>query len=375
MNLKIGNIIKNLRITHKITQDQLATFLGVTPQAISRWESGGSYPDIELLPAIAEFFSVSTDDLLGINRTQREQRLAEVYDKITMYNELNGSLPALGDARAFVAEFPSDEKVQLFLAATLCRTYMFHEPEEHLTELTEAEKIFVTLTETTKDQEFRHEVISWLATLYRVGFKDTLRAEKVMATLPKMRFCREATRSGVLDGDAKPTQEYIECLTANLCRELLDYIAYVIPNDPEGWDMKLSYYEKVIDLYHTIFGEELLYYHGELAAIYRYMATYLVAQGKVEETLDALDKMCDHAIAADSAQVGDAFTSPFVNCLKYEEEHRLKHVNAAYFCWRRMLQARYDPIREEPRFVAMVARLHDTAKCIIPVKDRPPKPE
>lgn len=371
MNLKIGHIIKNLRSERKITQEQLASFLGVTPQAISRWESGGSYPDIELLPAIAEFFSVSADDLLGINRTEKEKRLAEVYDKITMYNELNGGISSIGDARAFAAEFPSDEKVQLFLAATLCRTYMFHEPEEHLTELTEAERILVTLTETTKEQEFRHEVISWLATLYRVGFRDTLRAEKIMTTLPKMRFCREATRSGVLNGDPKPTQEYIECLTSNLCIQLLDYIAYVIPNDPEGWDQKLAYYRQVIGLYHMIFGENLLHYHGDLAAIYRYMATYLVAQGKVEETLDALESMCDHAIAADAAQVGDAFTSPFASCLKYEEEHRLKHVNAAYFCWRRMLQDRYDPIREEPRFIALVARLHDTAKCIIPVKDRP----
>ena len=40
MNLEIGAIIKNLRTQHKITQDQLATFLGVTPQAISRWEAG-----------------------------------------------------------------------------------------------------------------------------------------------------------------------------------------------------------------------------------------------------------------------------------------------------------------------------------------------
>ena len=60
MNLKIGTTIKKLRTKNKVTQDQLATFLGCTPQAISRWESETSYPDIELLPSIAEFFSVST---------------------------------------------------------------------------------------------------------------------------------------------------------------------------------------------------------------------------------------------------------------------------------------------------------------------------
>ena len=65
MNIKIGAIIKKLRAENNITQDTLATAIGVTPQAISRWESEGGYPDIELLPALADFFSVSTDELLG----------------------------------------------------------------------------------------------------------------------------------------------------------------------------------------------------------------------------------------------------------------------------------------------------------------------
>lgn len=43
MNVKIGTIIKKLRAEHKITQDRLATAIGVTPQAISRWESDVSH--------------------------------------------------------------------------------------------------------------------------------------------------------------------------------------------------------------------------------------------------------------------------------------------------------------------------------------------
>ena len=39
MNVKIGSIIKKLRTENNITQDTLATAIGVTPQAISRWES------------------------------------------------------------------------------------------------------------------------------------------------------------------------------------------------------------------------------------------------------------------------------------------------------------------------------------------------
>ena len=82
MNLRIGSTIKKLRLKHKITQDQLATFLDVTPQAISRWEAENGYPDIELLPAIAEYFSISTDDLLGINLSNKEKRRNEIYENM-----------------------------------------------------------------------------------------------------------------------------------------------------------------------------------------------------------------------------------------------------------------------------------------------------
>ena len=78
MNMKIGAIIKKLRTENNITQETLATALGVTPQAISRWESGGGYPDIELLPLLADFFSVSTDELLGYKLSEREAEIIRI---------------------------------------------------------------------------------------------------------------------------------------------------------------------------------------------------------------------------------------------------------------------------------------------------------
>lgn len=66
MKLYLGENIRNLRKSADLTQEQLAERLGVTYQSVSRWENGTSYPDLELIPAIANIFSVSTDTLLGI---------------------------------------------------------------------------------------------------------------------------------------------------------------------------------------------------------------------------------------------------------------------------------------------------------------------
>lgn len=63
--MTIGNIISNLRKEQNMTQEALANALGVTNQAVSKWESDQSCPDISLLPTIADLFGVSIGYLFG----------------------------------------------------------------------------------------------------------------------------------------------------------------------------------------------------------------------------------------------------------------------------------------------------------------------
>ena len=63
MQLDLGTKIRELRRQNGRTQEALADALGVTSQAVSRWESGGSYPDMEIIPSIANYFGISIDEL------------------------------------------------------------------------------------------------------------------------------------------------------------------------------------------------------------------------------------------------------------------------------------------------------------------------
>jgi transcriptional regulator with XRE-family HTH domain len=64
MKSMLGARIRALRKEKNTTQEELGKAIGVTPQAVSNWEVGGT-PDAELLPAIADFFGVSVDSLFG----------------------------------------------------------------------------------------------------------------------------------------------------------------------------------------------------------------------------------------------------------------------------------------------------------------------
>lgn len=72
MEIKLGENIKELRKNCGYTQEDLAEVLGVSSQAVSRWESGNGYPDISLLPSIADFFDITLDELMYDSSFTRE---------------------------------------------------------------------------------------------------------------------------------------------------------------------------------------------------------------------------------------------------------------------------------------------------------------
>lgn len=87
--MNIGLKIKELRVEMKVTQEELAKELKVSTQAVSKWECGG-YPDIELIPRIAEFFNVTTDELFGLpvnDFKNIEQKLAKYLDSLSDVKE------------------------------------------------------------------------------------------------------------------------------------------------------------------------------------------------------------------------------------------------------------------------------------------------
>ena len=78
--MEIGNVIREHRTLKGMTQEELAQALSVTPQAVSRWEIGVSYPDIAMVPAIVKVLGVSADELLGCGSSDKEGGTSTGFD-------------------------------------------------------------------------------------------------------------------------------------------------------------------------------------------------------------------------------------------------------------------------------------------------------
>lgn len=111
MNNYFGENIRRLRKEKELTQETLADFLGVSAQAVSKWERGETFPDITMLPAIASFFDVTTDLLLGVDILGREERVKQCIDfysenwQTGRYDEICDNL------RAAMREIPGDYRL------------------------------------------------------------------------------------------------------------------------------------------------------------------------------------------------------------------------------------------------------------------------
>lgn len=113
--LYLGANIREHRMKKDLTQEQLAYHLGVSSQTVSRWENGTTYPDIVMLPVLADYFDISIDMLMGYAKEcaaeEREQFFADIQSLETRQK--------IRKIRDMLQIYPNDVYLQFSLANTL----------------------------------------------------------------------------------------------------------------------------------------------------------------------------------------------------------------------------------------------------------------
>ena len=81
MNINLGENLRKLRKEKGNTQEELAKYLNISVQSVSKWECGDGHPDITLLPPIAAYYSVTIDTLFGISEIEKNKRIEEIANR------------------------------------------------------------------------------------------------------------------------------------------------------------------------------------------------------------------------------------------------------------------------------------------------------
>ncbi|MBQ7888467.1 MAG: helix-turn-helix transcriptional regulator [Erysipelotrichaceae bacterium] len=188
MNIRLGQKIKELRKTRNISQEVLAQYLGVSFQAVSKWETETAMPDVALIPAIASFFGVSTDELFDYNRLETEKKIMDICWKAAEYRSTDAK-KSEEILREGLKMYPGND----IILNNLLYTMRAPERSEEVISLCK------TLIESTKEDDVKYDAARILAETYH----DTNQQNLVLPTLeiiPEIYFSKLELVAKLTDG-------------------------------------------------------------------------------------------------------------------------------------------------------------------------------
>lgn len=122
--MNIGEVILNLRKEKQLTQEQLAQAIGVSAPAVSKWETGSTYPDILLLPPIARALGTTIDYLLSYTQELDQTTLDTIMEDIRVNCQENGFREGRKTIQFYLNQYPNSEELKMkVMSASIMLSY------------------------------------------------------------------------------------------------------------------------------------------------------------------------------------------------------------------------------------------------------------
>lgn len=189
--MNIGNKIKELRKKRGITQEQLASSIGISFQAVSKWENGIALPDITLAPILAGYFGISMDELFEFNLKEMEAEVESIVNEAYPFRE-SEPCKSRGIIEAGLKKYPDNEILLNNLLYVL--NYTEHPDETIL--------VASFLIEKTNQADIQYDALRFLAYAYKVK-GDLKSAEAAINQIPEIYFTKLTEMAYLLEGKAK----------------------------------------------------------------------------------------------------------------------------------------------------------------------------
>lgn len=197
--MNIGDKIKKLRQENNLTQEELAEQLGVSFQAVSRWENYITFPDITMLPRLANMFDVTVDYLLDVDIYKKEKEIEEILNKDEILDNQGKTIERKELLEEALKKYPNSWKIKSSLETvyfTLSISYGDKESEE------KAIKVANEILDKCTDDQIRYGSMQTLIFIYS-NRKEIEKASKIVSKLPGMMITSEWLRPDVVTGEAR----------------------------------------------------------------------------------------------------------------------------------------------------------------------------
>ncbi len=352
MNIYISEKLREFRNKKKNTQEDLACHLGITVQAVSKWERGESYPDITLLPLIASYYCVSVDDLLGVGEFEKENKISEYESKDYDFHHCGKNKERIDMWREALNEYPNDHRVISSLMFALSATDKLEYNDEIISY---GERI---LNEST-DNYLRFGAIQTLCFANKV--KGDIDNAKKYANMAGYYYVTvNELMPHVLEGEdaVRYCQENIQSLA-----ELIYHNASLMLNKGTfSNEQRINVRKFVIDLFDLLFPDKNCgFFHCRYSELYILMARNNKHLGNVDEVFKCLDKAAYHAIEFDTMKDG-MFTSVISDRVKISAQNSVRNFpeNRCGLLLK-LIDKHFSDFKDDRRMIAIINNVRDIA--------------
>lgn len=330
MTIYFGENIKKLRKEKEMTQEILADFLGVSFQAVSKWERGETYSDITMLPVIASFFNVSTDDLLGVDKAKKEQKIEE-YLKFHDKMSFKDTPLTFKKFQKAVKEFPGEFRILVRYMELLMAEKTDKDAPDYEKTSQELMSIYDNIQNHCTDDSIRmwskRLICQHLHTKsYYTGDESyQVQAENILAEMPDMVNTREYLSTMLISDNDK---HYAACSHAiethlYLLENAMDH--YCFYDDNFSPEYKIEAINKMLSIQNIFFNDgnygklwlHRIYDYGHLGHLY-------FALGDNENAFKYLMLSAEYAKKYDNMPQVTERTSQFFEGRAYEKTPRGK---------------------------------------------------
>ncbi len=367
--LKLSEVILAQRKKRNMTQEELAADLGVTAQSVSNWERGG-YPDITMLPGIANYFGITVDELIGNDAVSREEDIAKFFRLIREELPNDDMAERLRLGKEYVRKYPKNYDI----AHELCWIINWSDDEVRRENLPLLREQCRKIMDGCTLQTYRESAVRLMCTLGTD--EDWEEWSKLCAEN------YETYRGEVLEERLLEQERYAECVLRKGANKL-ELFCHLMASNCGNWhDPKrtLAWCEYRIGLMKSFGenGEIPPAWHGWYGLNLTYMADHLFRAGRNEEGYAALEEAYDTFAAwseipdGEALDVGHDWMFHGVKVLKGKWTYQLPGNSEEYssymnlfaghgdFLYTAMTMPRnwngFDKVRTEAQYLAMLEK-------------------